>query len=75
LIVKEKGDNMDVSNNLNVSAGMFAFNKAKEVKNNQVLAALGMTPQTEKAQETMDNSIKESISKAIGKGSGLDIQA
>jgi len=66
---------MDVSNNLNVSAGMFAFSKAKEVKNNQVLSALGMTPQTEKAQETIDNSIKESISKAIGKGSGIDTQA
>jgi hypothetical protein len=66
---------MDVSNNLNVTAGMFAFNKAKEVKNNEVLAALGMTPQTEKAQEVIDNSIKEAVSKVTGKGSGLDIQA
>ncbi len=66
---------MDVNNNVNMAAGMFAFNKSKEVKNNQVLAALGMTPQTEKAQEVIDNSIKEAASKVTGKGSGLDIQA
>jgi hypothetical protein len=66
---------MDVNNNVNLTAGMFAFEKAKDVKSNQVLAALGMTPQTEKAQETIDNSIKESIAKATGKGTGLDIQA
>jgi hypothetical protein len=66
---------MDVSNNVNMAAGMFAFNKAKEVKNNQVLAALGMTPQTEKAQAEIDNTIKEAVSKTTGKGAGLDIQA
>jgi hypothetical protein len=66
---------MDISNNLNVTAGMFAFNKAKEVKNNQVLSALGMTPQTQKAQEELDNTIKEAVANTTGKGAGLDIQA
>ena len=32
----------------NLTAGLYAFEKAKEVKENQVLGALGMTPQTEK---------------------------
>jgi hypothetical protein len=64
---------MDVSNNL--SAALFAFDKAKEVKNDQILSALGMTPQTEKSQEVIDNSIKEEVAKTTGKGSGLDIQA
>jgi hypothetical protein len=64
---------MDVSNNL--SAALFAFDKAKEVKNHQVLSALGMTPETEKAQAEIDNSIKEEIAKTLNKGVGLDIKA
>jgi hypothetical protein len=66
---------MDVSNNVNMAAGMFAFDKAKEVKNNQVLAAFGMTPETQKAQAEIDNSMKEEVAKTTGKGAGLDIQA
>jgi hypothetical protein len=66
---------MDVNNNVNLTAGMFAFEKAKDVKSNQVLAALGMTPQTEKAQAEIDNSMKEEVAKTTGKGAGLDIQA
>jgi hypothetical protein len=64
---------MDVSNNLSVE--LFAFDKAKEVKNHQVLSALGMTSETEKAQAEIDNSIKEEIAKTLNKGVGLDIKA
>jgi len=66
---------MEVNNNVQLNAGMFALNKAKDVKENQVLSALGMTPQTERAQQEIDNSMKEDIAKATGKGSGIDINA
>jgi len=66
---------MEVNNNVNLTAGMFAFNKAKEVKNNQVLSALGMTPQTQRAQKEIDESIKQSVAEATGKGNSIDIQA
>jgi len=66
---------MDVNNNLNMSAGLYAFDKAKEVKNNEVLSALGMTPQTQKAQEVIDNSIKEGVAQATGQGLNVDFKA
>ena len=66
---------MDVTNNLQLNAGMFAFNKAKEVKNNEVLSALGMTPQTQKAQEVIDSSIKQGVAQATGQGINIDIKA
>jgi len=66
---------MDVSNNINIDAGMFAFNKAKEVKNNEVLSALGMTPQTQKAQEVIDSSIKQGVAQATGQGVNVDFKA
>jgi len=66
---------MDVNNNVNLTAGMYAYNKAKDVKANQVLGALGMTPQTEKAQAEIDEATKQSVAQATGKGNGLDIQA
>jgi len=66
---------MEVTNNLNIDAGMFAFNKAKEVKNNEVLSALGMTPQTQKAQEVIDSSIKEGVAHATGQGINVDFKA
>jgi len=66
---------MDVSNNVNIDAGMFAFNKAKDVKNNEVLSALGMTPQTQKAQEVIDSSIKQGVAQATGQGINVDFKA
>ena len=66
---------MDVNNNLNMSAGLYAFDKAKEVKNNEVLSTLGMTPQTQKAQEVIDNSIKEGVAQATGQGLNVDFKA
>jgi len=66
---------MDVTNSSNIDAGMFALNKAKDVKNNEVLGALGMTPQTQKAQEVIDNSIKEGVAQASGQGINIDFKA
>ena len=66
---------MDVSNNLNVDAGMYAFNKAKEVKNQEVLGALGMTPETQKAQAVIDSSMKQGIAQATGQGINIDFKA
>ena len=67
---------MEVNNNVNLTAGMFAFNKAKEVKDNQVLSALGMTPQTERAQKEIDDAIaQQQVAQATGKGNSIDIQA
>jgi len=68
---------MDVSStaNIGLQTGLFAFNQAKEVKNEEVLSALGMTPQTEKAQQEIDKSMQEAVASATGKGAGLDIQA
>ena len=59
----------------NLTAGLYAFDKAKEVKENQVLGALGMTPQTENAEKEIENTTKQAIANAVGKGNGLDIQA
>ena len=66
---------MEVTNNLNIDAGMFAFNKAKEVKNNEVLSALGMTPETKKAQEVIDSTIKQGVAQATGQGLNIDFRA
>jgi len=59
----------------NLTAGLYAFDKAKEVKENQVLGALGMTPQTENAEKEINESMKQAVANATGKGNGLDIQA
>ena len=46
---------MDVTQaNLSLDAGLYAFDKAKDVKSQEVLGALGMTPQTQKAQNEID---------------------
>ena len=66
---------MDVTSSANVDAGMFSFNKAKEVKNNEVLGALGMTPETQKAQEVIDSSIKQGVAQATGQGINIDFKA
>jgi len=66
---------MEVTNNLNIDAGMFAFNKAKDVKNNEVLSALGMTPETEKAQQKIDETMKQGIAQATGQGINVDFKA
>jgi len=63
-----------INNNVNMTAGMFAFNKAKDVKNEQVLSALGMTPETEKAQREIDNTMKEAA-QATGQGVNVDFKA
>ena len=59
----------------NLTAGLYAFDKAKDVKSQEVLGALGMTPQTQKAQNEIDESMKEAIASATGQGVGLDIKA
>ena len=61
------------NSNLNVTASLYSFDKAKEVKNNEVLGALGMTPQTQKAQEVIDSSIQ--TAQAIGQGVSVDFKA
>jgi len=67
---------MDVNNNVNLQAGMYAFHKAKDVKENQVLAALGMTPQTQNAQKEIDDTIeKQNVAQAIGQGVNIDFKA
>ena len=67
---------MELNNNVNLTAGMYAFNKAKNVKENQVLGALGMTPQTERAQKEIDDSIaKQQVAQTTGQGMNLDIKA
>jgi hypothetical protein len=68
---------MDVtsSSNLGVDAGMYAFNKAKEVKNQEVLGALGMTPETQKAQQQIDASMQASVAQATGQGMNVDFKA
>ena len=63
-----------INNNVNMTAGMFAFNKAKDVKNQEVLGALGMTPETEKAQREIDNTMKEAA-QASGQGINIDFKA
>ncbi len=63
-----------VNNNVNMTAGIFAFNKAKDAKNEQVLSALGMTPETEKAQREIDNTMKEAA-QASGQGINIDFKA
>lgn len=64
---------MDV--NLQTSAGLFAFDKAKDVKNNEVLSALGMTPETQKAQAVIDETIKQGVAQATGQGINVDFKA
>jgi len=63
---------MDVKNtSLLLDASIYSMNKAKDIKNDDILSALGMTPQTQKAQDDIDNSIKQSI----GQGVNIDIRA
>ena len=67
---------MDVTQaNLSLDVGLYAFDKAKDVKSQEILGALGMTPETQKAQEEVDNSIQQAIASATGQGVGLDIKA
>jgi hypothetical protein len=60
---------------LNIQAGLFAFDKAKDIKSQEILGALGMTPETQKAQLEIDESIRESVANAIGQGIEFDIKA
>ena len=62
-----------VNNNVNMTAGMFALNKSKDVKNEQVLSALGMTPETQKAQKEIEDSQK--VAEATGQGINVDFKA
>ncbi|RUM56405.1 MAG: hypothetical protein DSY40_02320 [Nautilia sp.] len=66
---------MEINNNVNLTAGMFAFNKAKDVKSHEILSALGMTAETQKAQQEIDETIKQEVAKTTNKGNSLDIQA
>jgi len=65
---------MEVNNNLNLDAGMYAFNKAKDVKSQEILGALGMTPETQKAQAVIDSSMKD-VAQVTGKGINVDFKA
>lgn len=62
-----------VNNNVNMTAGMFALNKSKDVKNEQVLSALGMTPETQKAQKEIEDAQK--VAEATGQGINVDFKA
>jgi hypothetical protein len=67
---------MDVTQaNLSLDAGLYAFDKAKDVKSQEILGALGMTPETQKAQKEIDESMKQAVASAIGQGMGFDIKA
>jgi len=68
---------MDVTQatDLNTQAGLFALNKAKDVKSQEILGALGMTPETQKAQNEIDESMKQDIANVIGQGIEFDIKA
>ena len=66
---------MDVTNDVSTTAGMFALKQSQNVKANEVLGALGMTPQTQRAQETIDESMKQNIAQATGQGLNLDFKA
>ena len=64
---------MDISNTeLNMNVSLYAFDKAKDVKSQEILSAIGMTPETQKAQEKID---AQNISQAIGKGVNFDTKA
>ena len=61
---------------MGINTALFAFSQAKEVKNQEVLSALGMTPETQKAQQQIENSdMQEIVSSATGQGSNIDIKA
>ena len=66
---------MDVSNNLQVDAGIFALNKAKDVKSQEILGALGMTPETQKAQAQIDATMQQNVAQATGQGINVDFKA
>ncbi len=67
---------MEVGNaQLRLDASLYSFNKAKDVKSQEILSALGMTPQTQKAQSEIDSSIKQTSSNVTGQGMKLDIKA
>jgi hypothetical protein len=67
---------MEVGNaQLRLDASLYSFNKAKDIKSQEILSALGMTPQTQKAQSEIDSSIKQASSNVTGQGMKLDIKA
>jgi hypothetical protein len=67
---------MEVGNaQLRLDASLYSFNKAKDIKSQEILSALGMTPQTQKAQSEIDSSIKQTSSNVTGQGMKLDIKA
>jgi len=69
---------MNIANNANLQldASIYAFNQAVDEKQNEVLGALGMTPETQQAQKEIDDSIKQSqIAQATGQGINIDIKA
>ncbi|NPA55541.1 MAG: hypothetical protein GXO40_04175 [Epsilonproteobacteria bacterium] len=64
---------MDV-NDVATSAGIYAFNKSKDVQAQQVLSAIGMTPETQKAQAQID-ATNQNVAQATGNGVNVDIKA
>ena len=63
---------MEVKNtSLLLDASIYGFKKAEDTKSNQILAALGMTPQTQKAEQQFQELIKQ----ATGQGVNLDFKA
>jgi len=66
---------MDVNTSLKLDASMYAFNQSKNVKDQEILGALGMTPQTQQAQQVIDSSIKEGVAQATGQGINIDFKA
>jgi hypothetical protein len=66
---------MDVTSSPNVTAGIYALKQTEDVKERQVLGALGMTPETQNAEKQIENSMKQGVAQATGQGMGLDIQA
>jgi hypothetical protein len=66
---------MEVAN-LSSEIGIFALNQAKDIRNQEVLGALGMTPQTQKAQQQIDEvSMQQIVAVATGQGNNIDIKA
>jgi len=66
---------MDVTNSANLDAGMYALKQSQDVKTNEVLGALGMTPQTINAEKEIDESMKQSVAQASGQGINIDFKA
>ena len=69
---------MNIVNNthLQLEASIYAFNQAVDEKNEEVLSALGMTPETQQAEKKVEETIKQSeIAQATGQGVNIDFKA